>query len=789
MSVRIALQVALSVATVGAASIAGAQNTETPSQFRGASRASLPDQEFGLTLLWNRDLGSGYSKITLAGGKAVTMYTAGEVDVIAAFEPASGEEIWRHELGEKYAGHDGSTDGPLSTPAIADGRVFALSPRGRLLALAFDDGSEIWGRDLDESNSSPPFYGFSSSPLIVGDLVILATGGDGHALTAFDPASGETRWASGMDTVAYQTPLLVDLDGRQMLVLVTNQLIQGFDPKSGVVTFEFRHTEGEGIEEVSHIIPVDDQSFVVEYERGSVKYRLANGGLEEVWESRAFGAALAIPVLFDGHLYGFTGRFLTCANAETGEILWRSRPPLGRGIALVDDKLVILAASGELVVVEPSPDGYQELTRTPVFEMGDLATAEFSEGVFYVRNLEQMAAVGVDTSAVPQRAKVAPTKLIHGELGEWAESLLEMPEDERQAAVDKRFANIEASPLFEDGGLAHFYWRGEAEDVGLEGNEVAPGAENGLFKLPGTDLYLRTVELDPQAQYTYELTVDYEQPIPDPRNPHTVDNGFNVVSEVRMPEWPPSPHLETPAEDAQRGELDTFPFHSEILDNRRQIQVWRPPGYGADSDKRYPLLVVNHGDNLLRGGLMRNTLDNLVGESVAPMVAVFVPRIAPPEYAGPQVDDYVRFLVEELLPHIDRHYLTDGVHRAIMGPGSAGVTAVYASLQHSEVFQQAAVQSFYPIEPAQERLPEMIGATKPGPESIYIVWSRHDYELGEGRSAEEASKNMVELLRQGGISITEQIAAYSPGWGGWRGQHDEILEALFPFEEEPEAVP
>jgi enterochelin esterase-like enzyme len=474
---------------------------------------------------------------------------------------------------------------------------------------------------------------------------------------------------------------------------------------------------------------------------------------------------------------------LTCASAETGEIEWRSRPPLGRGIALIDEKLVILAASGEVVVIEPSPEGYQELTRTPVFEMGGLATAEFSEGVFFVRNLEQMAAVRVDTSAAPQRAEVASTQQIQGELGKWAESLSEMPESERQAAVDSRFADVETSPMFEDGGLAHFFWRGEAEDVGLESDEVAPGAENGLYKLPGTDLFLRTVELDPKSQYTYELTVDYEQPIPDPRNPHTVDNGFNVVSEVRMPEWPPSPHLETPAEDAPRGELDTFPFHSEILDNRRQIQVWRPPGYGADPDMRYPLLVVNHGDNLLRGSLMRNTLDNLVGESVAPLVAVFVPRITAPEYAGPQVDEYVRFLVEELLPHIDRHYLTDGVHRAIMGPGSAGVTAVYASLQHSEVFQQAAVQSFYPIEPAQERFAEMIGSTEPGPDSIYIVWSRHDYDLGDGRRADEASEDMVELLRQGGIPITEMIADYSPGWGGWRGQHDEILQSLFPLEE------
>ena len=225
-------------------------------------------------------------------------------------------------------------------------------------------------------------------------------------------------------------------------------------------------------------------------------------------------------------------------------------------------------------------------------------------------------------------------------------------------------------------------------------------------------------------------------------------------------------------------------MRSEILDNARQIQVWRPPGYGSDPETRYPVLVVNHGDNLLRGGLMRNTLDNLVGKEVAPLVAVFVPRASGPEYGGEQVDDYVRFLVDELLPHVDRHYLTDGENRAIMGPGSAGVTAVYAALQRADVFQRAAAQSFYPIEPSYERIEEMISAADRRPELIALVWSTRDYEFGEGQTAEAASQALAEQLRARNIPLREQISAYSPGWGGWRGQHDDLLAALFPMEQE-----
>lgn len=776
----------------------GAGSGDDWSQFRGpvsaghASGGVLPAEDYGLALVWRRELGSGYSNISLANGVAVTLFSAGEVDLVAAFDAGTGDELWRTPLGNKYAGHDGSDDGPLSTPAIAGDQVFALGPLGRLVALKLADGSEIWSRTLDEESSTAPFYGYTASPLVSGDLVILTTGGEGHAITAFDRATGETRWTAGSDSVQYQTPSLVELDGKPVLVAVTDHLLHGLDPATGALRFELRHTEGDGSEGSAHVVPIDGQQFVVRYDDGAALYRSAGSGPEgivEVWRSNAFGNSLSIPVRHGDHLYGFTGRFLTCAAIDSGEIVWRSRPPGGRGLSLIGDALAVTAPSGELVLIEASPAEYREITRVQALDRGDYATPSFAEGVFFVRNLEQMAAVRVDTSARPQIAESDPTKNLQGNFREWVQGVLVLPEAERQAAVDVRFAGVETSPLFEGGdesGLVHFYWRGVAKDVGLEGGEVTtnadgtPAADTGLLAVPGTDLFVRSADLDPKAQYTYGLSIDYADAIPDPRNPYTVDNGFNVVSELRMPQWPASPHLDPPAMDAPRGQLDTFPFRSEILGNTRQIQVWRPAGYGSDPERRYPLLVVNHGDNLLRGGLMRNTLDNLVGASVAPVIAVFVPRTAGPEYGGARVDDYVRFLVEELLPHFDRHYLTDPKNRAIMGPGSAGVTAVYTALRHPELFQRAAAQSFYPIEPAQSRFAELIAGSDPGPRLVYLVWSRHDYDFAEP-SAAEATQALATMLRDAGFTVEEQIADYTPGWGGWRGQHDEILEALFPI--------
>jgi outer membrane protein assembly factor BamB len=207
-------------------------------QFRGPSAegpavgGDLPDGSFGLRVEWTRDLGSGYSHVWITDGKAVTMFNAGDVDLVGAFDLASGEELWRYELGARYAGHDGSDDGPIGTPTVSKGVVYALGPSGQLVALSFADGTEKWRRELNEENSMVPHYGYTTSPIVAGKHVIVATGGEGHAVTAFDSATGEPKWTAGDDAVSYQTPMLVELGGRPQLIAITNQYLQGLDPAS-----------------------------------------------------------------------------------------------------------------------------------------------------------------------------------------------------------------------------------------------------------------------------------------------------------------------------------------------------------------------------------------------------------------------------------------------------------------------------------------------------------------------------------------------------------------------------
>jgi len=190
--------------------------------FRGADGTGralqgLPPGEgpLSLKLRWKRALGTGFSGVSVAEGVLVTVFAEGGRDVIIALDPTSGEELWRHDLAPVYVEHDGSYNGSIATPAIADGRVFMLGSWGHLVALDVQTGAVLWSTHVvDDLGGEKPYYGFGGSPLIVGDTLVLPIGGKGGAVAGFDVATGEVRWRSVEDDISIGSPIVTELAGR-----------------------------------------------------------------------------------------------------------------------------------------------------------------------------------------------------------------------------------------------------------------------------------------------------------------------------------------------------------------------------------------------------------------------------------------------------------------------------------------------------------------------------------------------------------------------------------------------
>jgi enterochelin esterase-like enzyme/outer membrane protein assembly factor BamB len=742
----------------------------------------LDREPLGLELIWKRPLGSGYSGVVVAQGYGVTMYTDGTDDLLTAFVPELGKELWRYRIAKMHPGHTGSDDGPTSTPTIADGIVYGLGPYGHLFAVRLADGSELWSRSLDGTNSRPPKYGFTTTPLVAGDLVIVQTGGsDGHAITAFDQATGEPRWSLGADTVQYQSPTLLEIGGRRQIVATTDRYLMGIGLEKGELLWRRGHKllDYEAFD-MPQLLAKD--RLLVTSTKEIASLRLTDQGsagveLREQWRLTNHGECFSLPVCHQGYIYnGVSRHFLICADAGTGEVKWRSRSAGGEGLIMVDGNLVVLSPRGELVIIEASPDAYREKARLPVFERGGLTTPTFAGGRFYLRNLSELAAVAV--TSTPHNLQEQGRELL-GEFGDFV--LQTEAADDPVQLVKERLASQKSFPIIEGQDLVHFIYEGQAQDVAVTGNFLPFTEERGLDRIAGTDVFFKSIRLDPEAVWDYQLLVD-GQLIADPKNPHGILTLGGPGSILRLP-LSTAPLEIDDLEEQHRGRLVSYQLRSKLRNNERPIRIYLPNEYESVPDTRYPVLFVTYGLDALSAGYMNRWLDRLIFKGrIAPLIAVFFQEEEFTEFSGPFAEDLLRLLTEELIPYVDEHYRTipDPDSRAVLGILDGGEFAIWGAFKAPGFYSKIALQSLVFLQaPAIDELPSLIKSVEKQPLELYFELRRNCLK-GEGIDYEGNTLKLIGLLEEAGYKVEKRQVPGSWGWSSWRAQYEELLPRLFP---------
>lgn len=753
---------------------------------RAAAETTFPGKPFGLEVAWKKALGSGYSEVAAAGGLLVTMFSDAEHDLVAALDAATGAERWRYQIGPVYKGHDGSDDGPAGSPVVHDGAVYGLDPHGRLFAVRLTDGKEIWARSLDtEKEATLPRYGFATTPLVAGDSLIVLTGREsGGAISAYDRRDGKPLWSRGDDSVAYQSPVLTTVAGAQQVVAATNHLLLGLDPKDGSIVWQHRHTPENG-EGIARPVAMGDDRFVVVLGDGTAAFQVARSGegfgVSELWRVREFQNTYAMPVYREGHLYGLTGRFLTCVEAATGKVVWKSRPPGGHALTLVGDHLAVLATGGEVVLVEATPTGYVEKARGKALEREALTAPTYAGGRFFVRDLKEISSLRVTAAAAPAPAKASgiDRSKIGGELGALLAQIEAAPAEAKPKLVADFFAARPGGPIVEDNGRVHFTYRGEAKDVGVSGS-VLDGfdQEVPLERVPGTDLHLRTLELDPAGCYDYRLRIDFGELGLDPANPLKVGAPPFSGSELRMSRWPVPAHLAEPPAGQPRGKVEQIELPNAAT--KRRMWVYLPAGYDSGTS-RYPLLLLNNTDAQLTGGNMANSLDNLTGSTIQPVIVAFLERMGPDGQAA-GVAAYAKMVAEEVVPFLDGKYRTDArpEARVIGGINRGAFVAAYTAYHHPQVFGGLALQSFFLLESDQDGLPAKVAATSGGPRRVYLESNAQELLFPTVPiDVKKDTARFEEALRAKGVELIRRETPGKFGWCTWRASTGKLLEAFF----------
>jgi outer membrane protein assembly factor BamB len=328
------------------------------------------------------------------------MFSDGERDYLTAIDISTGKEIWRTGMGATYRGHDGSADGPISTPVVDSGRIFALDSWGKLFAFDAATGRELWHRDLKaELGAVPPFYGFTTTPLPVGKtLVVQAGGAERNNLVALDPATGKTLWASRLAAqTAYSSPVLMTLDGAPQIVAAASDKIFAVKPEDGSLLWS--HPALGEARQPPVLLP-GNRIFVTSWEESAVLEITRKEGtfkVQEVWRKPVFKANYSPTVYRQGYLYGMNSAVLTCLDAATGEVKWKERIYNGSLILVGDHLAVIGERSGNFLLIEATAEKFKEKLKQKVFNPGALSMTGpmFVDGRFLLRNGEEMVMMEV----------------------------------------------------------------------------------------------------------------------------------------------------------------------------------------------------------------------------------------------------------------------------------------------------------------------------------------------------------------------------------------------------------
>lgn len=354
----------------------------------------------GPRVLWRAKLGTGYSGMAVVNGRLFTLFGSGGKELAAAFDAATGKEIWRVQLGPDR--QDGQGGGPRATPTVDGDLVYAMGAEAKLAALEAATGKVRWRVDLvSQYGARVPQWGTSSSPVVEGGLLLVtAGGGNGRSLLGLDKLTGKLAWSAESDVAGYSTPLVVDLAGTRQAIFFAGTSLISVSPQTGK---RFWSVPWETSYDVNAAMPVfvaPDRVFISSgYDVGGQLLRVvAKGGqpaVEPVWRNRVMKNHFNSSVYVAGHLYGFDDSTLKCVDPASGTERWKQRG-FGKGSLLVaDGHLWVLSDRGELALVELGPGGYREKARAQVLEGKTWTMPTLAGKRLYVRSESELVALDV----------------------------------------------------------------------------------------------------------------------------------------------------------------------------------------------------------------------------------------------------------------------------------------------------------------------------------------------------------------------------------------------------------
>lgn len=376
-------------------------------QFRGAKGDGIATDKVNIsdkwTPLWTADLGEGYAGPVVRDGRVYILdYDPKNfTDALRCLSLADGQEIWRFTYPDKVKRNHGMS---RTTPTLVGKYLISLGPKCHVVCVNAESGQLVWGIDLvKEYNTEIPEWYAGQCPLVDGDKVILAPGGD-SLMIAVELATGKVIWKTPNAhdwKMTHSSVVPIEFAGKRQYVYCGSRGVVGVSASDGSVLWE---TDKWVISIATVPTPVsvgDGKLFLSGgYNSGAKMLQLKEAaGKIEVTEAfslaaSVFGATQQTPILYQDHIYGVRpdGQ-LTCLDL-TGKVKWTSGPKekFGNGPFLITDgKILVMNDEGLLTLAEASPSGYHAIAKNRVLNGHDSwAPMALAGNRLLARDLTQM---------------------------------------------------------------------------------------------------------------------------------------------------------------------------------------------------------------------------------------------------------------------------------------------------------------------------------------------------------------------------------------------------------------
>lgn len=374
-------------------------------------------------LAWALVKGESYSAPSIKGGRVVFTHRMQNMELVECLAAETGALYWVNQYPTTYKDQFNYLNGPRSSPAIEGNRVYTLGVQGVLSCLDLRNGHLYWRRDLKaEFGVAEDFFGFSTSPLLEGDRLIINLG-MGKCVAAFDKTTGKLDWVSGDQWGrSYATPVAATVHGQRVVFVFAGGMtsppvggLLGLDPESGKIHCRFPWRS-------PRVFSANASSPVVSGNRVfiSTSYDIFGAMLEIqpdlscrlAYQTKAYASHWTTPILHDGYLYGFANNKLTCMEWTTGERKWRQtlrygeeqNPSMGSGrgadqyreppgssgfgigsLIRAGGHFLALGETGLLAWLDLSPEGCRVISTRRLFNARQTWTAPvLSSGLLYI---------------------------------------------------------------------------------------------------------------------------------------------------------------------------------------------------------------------------------------------------------------------------------------------------------------------------------------------------------------------------------------------------------------------